>query len=674
MPEASLEADGLVRHPRPYPRESLFGYVLRLSEENGYQTPTTLLHMIGQRSFDGPRLPLRELARTAHREVSELEVVAYSDIDDERRRFRLLGHVLPAFELKLKQPSLCPECVRSAGFIEAHWDLTLMTGCPVHRSHLLSRCPECHLQLRWLRPGQLECVCGAIFGQAAGPVLSESEVELLNIIRSKVLVVPVPTASSNVIPVAELSALSLRSLLSLIRTLARFHLKLNTGRNCVDTRRFIAAAAHVLSSFPVNFQKRLWTVGTQHDGKLSGEFRFASGRFKRIYNGLFRHSVGDAPQSKDFLGSVFLDFLMNKWSAGPIHANLLGRKTMTKRIVAFQDFREFHGLGREETRPVLVMKNVDTTRIGVGQQGRVLIDLRRLREPPKASGKILSLRYAAATIGISRRTLSKLRASGDFEFKYLTRGYHECDIEQFIKRLLSLNSNPITKTLPSDCITVYQAMCGHYETSIIRALLSGELRPLGNVDGTVRGLFISRAEFQQFGRNERARQNGSARTASEVAKEIHCATQCIRELVESRLLDGWNMPTGLRISEQSIATFKEKYISLSSIAREVGSSPRVLMRHCAAQHIPMVVVKYQYKQAFIRIKDREVVLSFLPRRVKQRNLGPSLFPDLEAVEQLPKQASKPATPRVRRRDLGPSLFPDLERESILPKRTSSPAA
>ena len=47
MPEAPLETDGLVRHPRPHPTESLFGYILRLTEENGYPTPFSILSLIG---------------------------------------------------------------------------------------------------------------------------------------------------------------------------------------------------------------------------------------------------------------------------------------------------------------------------------------------------------------------------------------------------------------------------------------------------------------------------------------------------------------------------------------------------------------------------------------------------------------------------------------------------
>ena len=126
-------------------------------------------------------------------------------------------------------------------------------------------------------------------------------------------------------------------------------------------------------------------------------------------------------------------------------------------------------------------------------------------------------------------------------------------------------------------------------------------------------MFVSLADFQQFGKDDHARQKGNARTPLEVAKEIHCKQECVPGLVGLRLLDGWKTPTGLRISEQSIARFKKNYVSLVSIACEIGNAPTALVGHCAAKHIPMVFVKYPHRetrQAFVRIKDRNAVLSF----------------------------------------------------------------
>jgi len=68
-----------------------------------------------------------------------------------------------------------------------------------------------------------------------------------------------------------------------------------------------------------------------------------------------------------------------------------------------------------------------------------------------------------------------------------------------------------------------------------------------NENKIVRGLFVSRAEILQFGRNERARQNGNARTASEAAKELCCNKGCVPALVGLRLLDARKTPRDWQI-------------------------------------------------------------------------------------------------------------------------------
>ena len=230
------------------------------------------------------RIPLLKLARVAHRDLCELERIAYCFSDPFQHY--VLGHPV-ALELRRHaKVSFCPECVRSAGFIEAHWDLELMTGCPVHRSLLLSRCPKCHLGLRWLRPGQLQCNCGAIFGQVDGPTLPDDEAELLDIIRGKVLRLPVSPESSTGMPISGLSALSLGGLLYLMRTLAKSHLQKKDRRQLDDPQAVVTAAAYVLRSFPDNFHKLLWRIGEQSvPERCSGGVR---GQFSDIYAGIFR--------------------------------------------------------------------------------------------------------------------------------------------------------------------------------------------------------------------------------------------------------------------------------------------------------------------------------------------------------------------------------------------------
>jgi hypothetical protein len=98
--EAPHETDDLVRHPRPYPTESLFGYILRLAEENGYPAPFSILALIGigNHQLRSRRLPLQELARVAHRELGELERFAYHC--GHPPQYRLLGRPVARHELK----------------------------------------------------------------------------------------------------------------------------------------------------------------------------------------------------------------------------------------------------------------------------------------------------------------------------------------------------------------------------------------------------------------------------------------------------------------------------------------------------------------------------------------------------------------------------------------------
>src|SRR5271165_4577730 len=57
--------------------------------------------------------------------------------------------------------------------------LALMTGCPVHKRSLLSRCPGCMKPLRSFRPGLLECHCSTSLRTADLPVISGAETDLL---------------------------------------------------------------------------------------------------------------------------------------------------------------------------------------------------------------------------------------------------------------------------------------------------------------------------------------------------------------------------------------------------------------------------------------------------------------------------------------------------------------
>jgi hypothetical protein len=149
----------LVRHPAPYPTESLLGYVLRVSEDNGYNSPWSVYRLAGMKSNEirASGVRLEKLARIMNWPQGRLDAIAYSAPPEQPRWSRLLGHPLLHQDLNLTRPRFCSQCLCEKGFLEAHWDLAVMVACPVHGCSLVSSCRQCGRRLRWFRRGLLEC-------------------------------------------------------------------------------------------------------------------------------------------------------------------------------------------------------------------------------------------------------------------------------------------------------------------------------------------------------------------------------------------------------------------------------------------------------------------------------------------------------------------------------------
>ena len=73
------------------------------------------------------------------------------------------GERISAYDLNYRCPRICPLCFRECPVWWAVWDLGLVAACPLHRCHLLNRCPACKRSLAWQRPAVHQCRCGLDF-------------------------------------------------------------------------------------------------------------------------------------------------------------------------------------------------------------------------------------------------------------------------------------------------------------------------------------------------------------------------------------------------------------------------------------------------------------------------------------------------------------------------------
>jgi hypothetical protein len=312
----------LVRHPAPYPTESLLGYVLRVSEDNGYSSPWSVYRLAGlkSREMKAAGVRLEKLARVTNWPSEKLDAIAYSAPPGQPRSSRLLGLPVLPQELNLTHPRFCPRCVREKGFLEAHWDLALMVACPVHRCLLISSCPQCGHRLRWFRHGLLECECGGDLSDCELSSVSEAEASLLNMIQKQALAYP-PNASNPMgLPQDQLMAMGMRSMLLAIRTIAKHRILADGTGDSKKDQDIVSAASRVLVEWPANFIALLEDIGRQLPADTSGG---VGKQFGGIYRGLFRNKgMGDSKHT-EFLRVAFLDFAMNHWGRGYVDHKII---------------------------------------------------------------------------------------------------------------------------------------------------------------------------------------------------------------------------------------------------------------------------------------------------------------------------------------------------------------
>ena len=98
-----------------------------------------------------------------------------------------------------------------------------------------------------------------------------------------------------------------------------------------------------------------------------------------------------------------------------------------------------------------------------------------------------------------------------------------------------------------------------------------------------------------------------------------------RRWVELEWLRATPTPKAFRVTEESIAAFKKRYVSLLSIARMTNSASWALRNICKRRNLPMLVASQPGKkssQAFIRAEQRKELLS-LRSGLRLKSLSPA---------------------------------------------------
>ena len=138
--------------PRPVATETLLGYLLRVTCENGYDTGGVVrkLFPLGKAQFNGlstNMLHYNDLVQGMALRL-RLPVEAIKKCFNDELDGLYDGHRTVA-DYALKQPRICLACVSEHRQIHRRWRFAHVTHCETHHQPLMSCCPACGYAFQW---------------------------------------------------------------------------------------------------------------------------------------------------------------------------------------------------------------------------------------------------------------------------------------------------------------------------------------------------------------------------------------------------------------------------------------------------------------------------------------------------------------------------------------------
>lgn len=553
----------LVRTPKPANTESFMGYVLRVSEANGYDTPWHILKLAGLSQSEMTRadFPVNKFAGVLGVEAETLDRVAYTcQSSSKKQGFKLLGHPLGSSInqplLRLFRPALCPECVSADGFTDAFFDLKLAVACPVHKRTVISHCAKCGEALRFFRPGLLTCRCGASLADVPPEPVAPALLDLMTIFKAKLHSPSLTTCETERrLPVKSLLALSLRSLITNLPNLLRIEGR-NMPKNSLQTADHIGEA---LSDWPRGLRLFLDKAEDVHrEDAMSHHIRL-----KQVSSSFYRREIR---ANFTWLHEQLIHY--RKQRSGDANQS---RQTLHK----------------EAQRRYITNKRQEWPSAGTHSQ-------------LPAGGQTLQGRDAAAFLGLPVSVLVQLEISGHFVRRHRTKlkwGYHIADLDVFFAQLLEASPRIRRSAVDTKAtVSLYHAL-GKYrmhdskqKAGLVLAYLSGSLRSIGRTGESTSDILFRLEDVSALAAISRTDAAGGTLTRSSAAEKLGCDPNAIPSLSSQGYLTASPAREGTRLTRESFEEFARDFVPLGKIARERNTTSYRLKKLCTQANIPVLLV------------------------------------------------------------------------------------
>lgn len=578
----------------PDPAEALPGYLLRVSEANGYPMSYLLGTVLDREHPSRMGLPrLDGIASLAGLTPSQVARLSLAAEDGSRGRIQLLGHSLTTADCRMNAPRVCPHCLSEKVVCSALWDLAQVTACPQHGTALLEVCQSCEEPLRWSRTGVCFCRCGADLRlQFVKNTATAAEVGLASVFRYKLLGGVPPSSDWDHLKPLDLYGLCrLTWVLSGVANDPWGQNKLVRSRATLG-KLGLGASGAMLADWPTGFQAFL--------------------------DGAYRPELENGPTIPQFR-QVF------RWALDRLDQNFADRRDMVRLVVAevykfgsqfwsrtkLGDASGFELVLPAQFRWGSMLEAADLTGLQMGtlrkriSAGEVPVRYTTDSKPTRAamvdldwarnrkrSVNSLGLRGAARYVGLPIHTLRALRTRNDV-YQQTHHGEFAAtfaveDLDDMVQTILNLAS-PKLSSAPPGAVSLRTLFDADHEwgadqkVEMIAAIRSGNITTLGHVDHSILGVVVERSAAVAL----LAALVTTVGTITLLAagQALGTSAETVRGLVDFNYLERTERLGREQISAESLAEFQKNYVVLGSI---VGSRSRHLAKSISEGGVELV--------------------------------------------------------------------------------------
>lgn len=429
---ASAGTPRLLVRSAPAGEESFMGYVVRLTEENYYDTSSWILRLADIEYKQNNTCPvlykpaaaqLIKLASLTGNPVSALAALTYPPAGVAGREDVVLFNNSPVYKYLLspERPRVCPGCLREIGYCRRIWDLKLVTACPLHRRLLLDVCPRCESPMSTKRKRVSFCACGYDYRRARTRQAEDHELALTRQIH---LLCGLETGEDagrqgnghvhrlNLSDLATLMVFIAGQYTGVFSITGRKNIKFG-GQ--IELHHAFTKAYNDFGDWPHRFYEFLeWRQLQDEQGKGSnGRHHSGLGNcFGSFYEGLYSRL---SSPSFGFMRDAFRDYVAAFWQGGYLTKSRWHKPAVGKSVTPY--------LTRAETRQLLgvdagyVDSLVESGALKAvvrqtGKKRMFLVDAESAAEAKRSHENSFGIKETAKRLNVSCKTVERLASNG----------------------------------------------------------------------------------------------------------------------------------------------------------------------------------------------------------------------------------------------------------------------